>query len=327
MSVFWYVRDRPYRRAKTRVKQADYPSRAGKACPIIGPAMRDYLPTPKTAQPPLTAERVERLEALRAVIRGYERAVVAFSGGVDSALVAAVATEQLGASALAVTARSPSLPESELQEARAVASALGIRHEVIDTREIERPGYVANQGDRCYHCKTELYSELQPIAEREGAVICNGTNRDDFGDYRPGLRAASERAVRSPLVEAGCDKADVRALARYLDVAAWDKPAAACLSSRVPIGTPVSIPVLGQIEVAEAYLKSIGVRQVRVRHHGEIARIETDAAGIASVTEHRDAVETQLTALGFRFVTLDLGGYRSGSLNPIPEDAGRSDAS
>jgi len=265
----------------------------------------------------LTATQAEKLDTLRRVVSGYERVVVALSGGVDSALVAAVAAERLGAGALAVTAQSPSLPAAELQAADDLSARIGIQHRVVRTDEMARPAYVANQGDRCYHCKTELYSHLTPIAAELGAVVCNGTNLDDLGDYRPGLRAAREREIRSPLVEAGCGKADVRALARHLGLPVWDKPAAACLASRVPVGTPVSVPVLGENEAAEALLHSLGVSHVRVRHHGEIARIETDAAGIEIVARERETVERRLRALGFRFVTLDLGGYRSGSLNPI----------
>ncbi|MCY3920179.1 MAG: ATP-dependent sacrificial sulfur transferase LarE [Chloroflexi bacterium] len=268
----------------------------------------------------LPRAQAERLTALRGIVAGYGRAVVAFSGGVDSALVAAVAAEQLGDDALAVTAQSPSLPGAELEAARELATAIGIRHRVVRTDELARPGYVANAGDRCYHCKSELYGHLGPIAAESGAVICNGTNRDDLGDYRPGLRAAAEGGVRSPLVEAGCGKADVRALARRLGLPVWDKPAAACLASRVPVGTPVSAPLLGEIEAAEAVLRGLGLRQVRVRHHGEIARIETDADGMAIVAREREAVERRLRGLGFRFVTLDLGGYRTGSLNPAGRD-------
>jgi uncharacterized protein len=265
----------------------------------------------------LSSAQSQRLADLRRVIEGYGRAIVAFSGGVDSALVAAVAAEQLGEHALAVTAASPSLPAAELRAARGVATTIGIRHQVVTTNELQRPGYVANAGDRCYHCKSELYTHLTPIAAERDAVVCNGTNRDDLGDYRPGLRAASERAVRSPLVEADCGKDDVRALARHLGLPIWDKPAAACLASRIPTGTAVSVQILSEIEAAETFLLSLGLRQVRVRHHGEIARIETDSDGIAIVAAQREAIDRRLTGLGFRFVTLDLAGYRSGSLNPV----------
>ena len=281
----------------------------------------DPSTTPRTATttPPQQAGASERLAVLRRVVRAYGAAVVAFSGGVDSALVAAVAAEQLGERALAVTARSPSLPATELAAARELAATIGIAHQVVATRELKRAGYVANAGDRCYHCKSELYDVLAPLARERGAVMLNGTNADDLGDFRPGLRAATEHDVRSPLLEAGCGKAEVRALARALGLAVWDKPAAACLASRIPVGTPVSVALLGEVEAAEAFLRGLGLRQVRVRHHGQIARIETDGAGMSIVAAQRETVTRRLTALGFRFVTLDLAGYRSGSLNPPAE--------
>ncbi len=270
--------------------------------------------------PPPSSALQERLARLRTVIRGYDAVVVAFSGGVDSTLVAAVASESLGERALAVTGRSPSLPQSEDEQARQIAAEIGIRHEIIETREQERPEYIANAGDRCYHCKEELYTQLAPVARRMGAVIANGTNSDDLGDYRPGLRAAREHGVRSPLVEVGCGKADVRALSRLLRLPTWDKPAMACLASRIPVGTPVTVALLGQVEAAEASLRSLGLRELRVRHHGDIARIETDAAGMAIVQEQRERIVRRLTTLGYRFVTLDLAGFRSGSLNPAASE-------
>ncbi|MEE9276946.1 MAG: ATP-dependent sacrificial sulfur transferase LarE, partial [Dehalococcoidia bacterium] len=181
------------------------------------------------------------MEQLRDTVSACGAAVIAFSGGVDSTIVAAVAAQTLGHKALAVTARSPSLPDSEYDDARRIAAEIGIQHRIVETREYERPGYIANNGDRCYHCKDELYDHLTPIARELGGVILNGANQDDLGDYRPGLRAAREHGVRSPLVEAGCTKAHVRELSRLLHLPNWDKPAMACLASRLPTGTPVTV--------------------------------------------------------------------------------------
>jgi uncharacterized protein len=188
---------------------------------------------------------------------------------------------------------------------------------VIDTDELSRDGYVENTGDRCYHCKSELYEALKPVATKRGAVVLNGTNADDLRDYRPGLRAAREHGVESPLVEAELGKDGVRALSRALNLPTWDKPAMACLASRVPLGTAVTVELLGQVEAAEAFLRSMGLRELRVRHHGEIARIETNESGMSLVMAQRGKVEMRLRGLGYRFVALDLGGFRSGSLNPV----------
>ena len=269
--------------------------------------------------PSPTIDLHEQLRRLNKVVAGYESVVVAFSGGVDSTLVAAVAARVLGERALAVTSHSPSLPRTEYEAAREIAAMVGIEHRFVATDELRRPGYVANAGDRCYHCKSELYERLAPIAAQRGAIIINGTNRDDLGDVRPGLLAASQRGVRSPLVEISLGKEDVRAVSKLLALPTWDKPAMACLASRIPVGTPVSVTLLGQVEAAEAFIGSLGVRVLRVRHHGEIARIETDEAGLAIVGANRERIVGRLSALGYRFVTLDLAGHRSGSLNR-PED-------
>ena len=242
--------------------------------------------------------------------------MVAFSGGVDSTLVAAVATRALGDKALAITGKSASLPKSECEAAKNLSKKIGIRHQFIDTDEIKRPDYVANAGNRCYHCKSELYEHLEPIAAEQNAIIVNGTNKDDLEDVRPGLIAASEHGVRSPLVEASLGKDDVRAISKLLDLPNWDKPAMACLASRIPVGTEVSIDLLNNIENAESYIRALGVDVLRVRHHGTVARIEVDESGLSIVFRHKLQITKRLKQLGYRFITVDLDGYRSGSLNP-----------
>jgi uncharacterized protein len=257
-----------------------------------------------------------RLDELKRVIGSMESAIVAFSAGVDSTFVAAIARDVLGDRAVAVTGVSPSIPASEVEEAKALAARIGIRHVLIDTSEMDRPGYVENSPQRCYHCKTELYSLLEEMARRDGyAFVLDGCNMDDLGDHRPGRVAAAEHSVRSPLIEAGLTKADIRALSKERGLPTWDKPAMACLSSRIPYGTPVTVDALDQIGAAEAFLRALGLRQLRVRHHNDVARIEVEPEAMPLVMEHRERIQRRLRNLGYRHVTLDLAGFRSGSMN------------
>jgi len=257
-----------------------------------------------------------KYDALKTNVAALERVLVAFSGGVDSSLVAYVAAETLGADALAVTSGSPSLKRSDLKLAGELARKWGMRHRVIVTDELGKAEYRANPVDRCFHCKTSLYEALAQIAEAEGfRHIVNGTNTDDLGDHRPGLVAAADYAVVSPLVEAGFAKADVRALAARLGLENAKKPQAACLSSRFPYGSHITEARLAQVEAAEEALADLGFSQFRVRHHEDVARLELLAAELPRAIQLRADIERRVRAAGYRFVAVDLGGFRSGSLN------------
>jgi uncharacterized protein len=257
-----------------------------------------------------------KLDALRLELRALERVVVAFSGGADSAFLVAVAHQSLGADAVhAVTAVSPSLAGLEEDDCRALAVEWGLRWTPVETAEMERAAYRVNDTDRCYHCKAELMDVLAPIATAEAARVVLGVNVDDLGDHRPGQRAATEAGAALPLVAAGFRKADVREASRRMGLRTWDKPAAACLASRVPYGTEVTVTVLSRVERAEAALRALGFAQVRVRHYGDSARIEVELADLARLLAAREAVVEAVRAAGYRYVTLDLEGFRSGNLN------------
>ncbi len=270
------------------------------------------------AQTSLDPAISEKYDRLKLIIAGYESAIVAFSAGIDSSLVAFVAGQVLGRKALAITSGSLSLKRKDLALAHELAASWGLEHRVVMTDEIAKADYRANPVNRCFHCKTSLYSLLKGVADRDSyAVLLNGTNLDDLGDHRPGLVAAEDHEVRSPLVEAGFHKTDVRALARWLGLENAEKPQAACLSSRFPYGTAITEALLMQVEQSEDFLASIGLTQYRVRHHGDIARLEVMPDELALLLTHRESVEKALKSYGYLYVALDLGGFRSGSLNDV----------
>jgi pyridinium-3,5-biscarboxylic acid mononucleotide sulfurtransferase len=274
-----------------------------------------------TPDNPLTPDLVAKRDRLLEILRSLNRVAVAFSGGIDSTVVAQAAQLALGERAVAVTADSASVPRAEIEEARELARRIGIRHLVVATEEFEDPDYVRNDGSRCYFCKSELYGRIETLLPELAAdVICSGANLDDRGDYRPGLKAAAEHAVRHPLQEAGFTKADVRAMARAWGLPTWDKPASPCLSSRLAPGVEVTRERTARIEAAEGLLHHLGLRECRVRlHEGELARIEVHPDVIPRLAEPevREELVRRLRELGFQFVTLDLQGFRSGSLNAL----------
>jgi uncharacterized protein len=266
---------------------------------------------------PLERQREDLLQILRAM----KRVAVAFSGGIDSTVVAQAAYFALGNDAVAVTADSPSVPRAEIEEARELAKRIGIRHLLVGTQEFTDPDYTRNDGSRCYHCKSELYSQIEKILpEFQTEIICSGANLDDRGDYRPGLLAAAEHLVRHPLQEAGFTKADVRALAHAWGLPTWDKPASPCLSSRLAPNVQVTPERTHRVEQGELYLRSLGLRECRLRlHEGELARVEVPLSELPRLADPavREGLVRRLKELGFTYVTLDLEGFRSGSLNTL----------
>lgn len=266
---------------------------------------------------------LEKRELLVSLIKKMETLIVAYSGGVDSAFLAAIGNEVLGQKSVAVIAASPSLAPTELEEATKLAGDLNLNFKIVNTREVERSDYQANNPDRCFFCKDELYSHLMKHAEEEGIEnVSNGTNVDDLGDYRPGLEAAKQYGVRSPLVEAGLTKNEIRHLSQEMGLPTWDKPAQACLSSRIPYGTTVTVEALTKIAKAENYLRKKGLKQLRVRHHDTVARIEVEPQDFAVVMDDRfrSDISQYFKSIGYAYVTVDLDGFRSGSLNEILAD-------
>ena len=262
----------------------------------------------------------ERYEHLIAIVRALDSVVIGFSGGTDSALLLKVAADQLGDRALAITAVSPSYPQREKREAVELAAEIGAKHLLVDSREFEQPGYVANAPNRCFFCKQELFDILSQVARERGfSTIAYGAITDDLGDFRPGMEAARKAGARAPLLEAGLGKNDVREISRRLDLRTWDRPASACLSSRIPHGTPIDAVQLGRVEQCEDFLIENGFTQVRVRAHGDVARIECRPADLPRLVEPvlGSRLAARFKELGFRFVTVDIEGYRTGSLNPV----------
>ncbi len=262
----------------------------------------------------------ENLSKLRKIVGDLKSVVVAFSGGVDSSLVAKICFDVLKENAMAVTARSETYPDFEFEDAKKLAKEIGIRHMTIDTSELAIEGFADNPPNRCYFCKTELFEKLRDIAKQHGFIhVADGANLDDTKDYRPGLEASRELNVKSPLKEAGMTKEDIREVSKMLKLSTWDKPAYACMSSRFPYGQPITEEKIGMVSEAEKYLRGLGLKQFRVRHHETIARIEVLAEDIDLLTNPsiRDKLTAKFKEIGFIYVTLDLEGFRSGSMNEV----------
>ncbi len=263
---------------------------------------------------------IENLTHLTQLFETMEQALIAYSGGIDSTLVAKIAYDVLGDRAIAITANSPSLLPEDLEDAKTQAQAIGIRHEIVSTHEMDNPNYTSNPTNRCYFCKSELHDTLKPLAiDRGFSYVVDGVNADDLQDYRPGIQAAQERGARSPLAELGMSKLEVRELSRHLNLPWWDKPAQPCLSSRFPYGESITVEKLQRVGRSELYLRKLGWQNLRVRSDGDTARIEIPAPQIPSFILNTDlpALITQLKGFGFLCITLDLEGYRSGKLNDV----------
>jgi TIGR00268 family protein len=278
--------------------------------------------TAQTKQTSPATDADAKEQKLRNLLRGMRKVLIAYSGGVDSAYLALIATQELGERAVCVMGISPSVSRFQREEAEKIAREFGFNYRTIQTEEIENPDYRANPSNRCYFCKSELYGKLFPFAQASGIeFVLDGSNTDDVSDFRPGRQAARERGVRSPLIEAGLSKAEIRELSRRQNLPTWDKPASPCLSSRIAYGVPVSIERLSKVERGEEILREFGFKEFRVRLHGELVRLEIAPSEMerALHTETTNRLADAFRALGFRYVTLDLHGYRSGAMNEILE--------